>query len=178
MAFETLHSDLKFTGRVFSVHTDQVRLPDGQTTRLDVVVHGEAVVIIPIDPDGGLWFVRQYRYPAGVELLELPAGAVEEGEDMLEGAQRELREEIGYAAGKMKKIGTFYLAPGYSTERLHIFLAQALTPAPLARDVDEFLQTEKYSQADVFKMAQDGTFQDAKTLAALLLAKPHLVNFT
>lgn len=174
MSFETLHSDLKFTGRVFSVHSDQVRLPDGQTTLLDVVVHGEAVVIVPVDADGGLWFVRQYRYPAKVELLELPAGAVEKGEDMLEGAQRELREEIGYSAKTIEKIGTFYLAPGYSTERLHIFLARDLTLAPLARDVDEFLQTEKYSLANVYAMAQDGTFQDAKTLAALLLAKPLL----
>ncbi|MCB9134290.1 MAG: NUDIX hydrolase [Anaerolineales bacterium] len=174
MSFKTLQSSLKFSGRVFSVNTDQVLLPDGQTTTLDVVIHGEAVVIIPVDADGGLWFVRQYRYPAEVELVELPAGAVEADEDMTEGAQRELREEIGYAAAVMEKIGTFYLAPGYSTERLHIFLARELTPAPLARDVDEFLQTEKYSQADAYAMVQNGTLQDAKTLAALLLARPYL----
>lgn len=165
---------MKFEGRVFDVRSDVVRLPDGQTTPLDVVIHGGAVVIVPIDADGSIWFVRQYRHPAGVELVELPAGAVEADEDLLAGAQRELREEIGYSAGHLEKIGKFFLAPGYSTELLHIFLARDLTFAPLQGDVDEFLQAEKYSPAEAYAMAQNGTIQDAKTLAALFLTWPSL----
>ncbi|HNB52743.1 MAG TPA: NUDIX hydrolase [Anaerolineales bacterium] len=174
MTFETLQSDLKFEGRVFSVRSDLVRLPDAQTTRLDVVIHGGAVVIVPVDADGNLWFVRQYRYPAGSELVEFPAGSVEEEEDLLEGAQRELREEVGFAAGALEKIGGFFLAPGYSTEYLHIFLARDLSYAPLKGDIDEFVQTEKYTPAEALAMAQNGSLRDAKTLAALLLARPYL----
>jgi ADP-ribose pyrophosphatase len=165
---------LKFEGRIFDVRTDLVRLPDEQTTRLDVVVHGGAVVIVPVDAEGTLWFVRQYRYPAGRELLEFPAGSVEEGEDLHAGAQRELQEEVSFSAGRLEKIGAFYLAPGYSTEFLHIFLAQDLSFAPLPGDVDEFVQAEKYTPAEAYAMALNGTLQDAKSLAALFLARPFL----
>ncbi|GAB4580637.1 MAG: NUDIX hydrolase [Anaerolineales bacterium] len=178
MTFQLIQSELKFEGRVFDVRTDRVRLPDGQTTKLDVVVHGGAVVIVPVDADDGLWFVRQYRHAAGGELIEFPAGGIEEGEDLQEGAQRELREEIGMSAENMQNIGSFYLAPGYSTERLHIFLARGLSPAPLERDVDEFLQVEKHSQAETLAMAQNGLIQDAKSLAAFLLAQPYLKELT
>lgn len=174
MVFETIQSELKFQGRVFDVRTDQVRLPDGQTTHLDVVVHGGAVVMVPVEADGKLWFVRQYRHVIGSELLEFPAGSVEEGENLFEGAQRELREETGFSAKVLEKIGTFYLAPGYSTELLHIFLARDLSPDPLSGDMDEFLQAEKYSQEEAYRMASNGAIRDAKSLAALLLARPFL----
>lgn len=174
MTFETIKSELKFQGRVFDVRCDHVRLPNGQTTNLDVVVHGGAVVAVPLDADGNIWFVRQYRHAAGVALLELPAGAVEEGENLVEGTGRELREEIGMSAGVIEKIGAFYLAPGYSTELLHIFLARDLSPDPLPTDEDEFLQTEKYSVSEAFRMAESGVIQDAKSLAALLLVRPLL----
>jgi len=176
MTFEIIQSESKFQGRVFDVRVDQVRLPDGQTTVLDIVVHGGAVVIVPVDADGSLWFVRQYRHAAAMDLLEFPAGSVEDGENLLEGAQRELREEIGYSAGLLEKIGSFYLAPGYSTEQLHIFLAKDLISDPLTGDVDEFISTEKHSQIEVEKMALDGSIQDAKSLAAFLLARPFLNN--
>lgn len=174
MRFETIKSELRFQGRVFDVRRDQVKLPNGQTTDLDVVVHGGAVVAVPVDADGNLWFVRQYRHAAGVELLELPAGSVEEGEDLVEGARRELQEEIGMSAGSIEKIGAFYLAPGYSTELLHIFLARDLSSDPLPRDDDEFLQVEQYPIAEAYRMAETGVLQDAKSLAALFLVRPLL----
>ncbi len=174
MRFETIKSELRFQGRVFDVRRDQVKLPNGQTTDLDVVVHGGAVVAVPVDADGNLWFVRQYRHAAGVELLELPAGSVEEGEDLVEGARRELQEEIGMSAGSIEKIGAFYLAPGYSTELLHIFLARDLSFDPLPGDDDEFLQVEQYAIAEAYRMAETGVLQDAKSLAALFLVRPLL----
>jgi ADP-ribose pyrophosphatase len=174
MSFETIKSELIFEGRVFDVRSDQVKLPDGQITNLDIVVHGGAVVAIPVDEKGNIWFVRQYRHAAGTALVELPAGSVEEGEDLFECTQRELREEIGMAAGFIEKIGAFYLAPGYSTELLHIFLARELSPDPLPGDKDEILQAEKYSIPEAYTMAAQGIIQDAKSLASLLLAQPLL----
>lgn len=170
MKFETLRSEDLYQGRVFSVHQDLVRLPDGRTTRLDIVEHGGAVTILPVDEEGQIWFVRQYRHPAGTEILELPAGTLEDGEDPLACAQREIQEEIGMRAGQFQKIGEFFLAPGYSTEFMHVYLATSLSPSPMPADADEFLHTEKYPITQVYQMAQTGEIRDAKTLAALLLA--------
>jgi len=175
MSFETIKSELIFEGRVFKLRSDQVRLPNGQVTNLDIVVHGGAVVAVPVDADG-IWFVRQYRHAAGVELVELPAGTIEVGEDLFECVQRELREEIGMSAGTLEQIGSFYLAPGYSTELLHIFIARDLSPAPLPGDIDEILHAEKYSIEEAYEMAVQGIIQDAKSLASLLLVQPLLIK--
>ena len=177
MKFETIRSESIYDGRIFSVRKDQVRLPNGAETFLDIIEHGGAVTILPIDSDGHVWFVRQYRHAAGIEMLELPAGGLEAGESPESCAQRETREEIGMKAGKLQKIGAFFLAPGYSTELLHIFLATELSPAPLERDVDEFLRVERIALTHVFEMIQAGEFVDAKTLAVLQLAATHLDSF-
>jgi ADP-ribose pyrophosphatase len=176
MQFETIKSEMMYRGRVFDLRRDQVRLPDGQITVLDIVEHKGAVTLVPVDADHLIWLVRQYRHAAGTALLELPAGATEQGEDVFECAQRELREEIGMASGSLEKVGNFYLAPGYSTEFMHIFLACDLSPAPLPGDVDEFLYVEKYPISEVYEMVSQGTIQDAKTLAALILVQPILMN--
>ena len=175
MALETIKSEIIYQGRVFDVRQDHVRLPNGQTTNLDIVAHGGAVVLVPVDEEGNIWFLRQYRHAIGVELVELPAGTLEDGEEITEAAQRELREEIGMAAETLKKIGAFYLAPGYSTELLHIFLAKKLSPAPLPGDDDEFLQVEKKPIQEFYETAWQQQIQDAKSLAALLLAQPFLM---
>ena len=174
MKFETLHSQFMYQGRAFSVRKDQVRLPDGAETTLDIVEHSSAVTILPVDAQGRIWFVRQYRHAAGIELLELPAGTLEPGEDPEFCAQREIREEIGMGAGKLQKIGTFYLAPGYSTEFMHIFLASELFPATLQGDDDEFLSVEQFHQSQISALIQSGEISDAKTLAAFQLAIPFL----
>jgi ADP-ribose pyrophosphatase len=109
-----------------------------------------------------------------MDLLELPAGTLEEGEDPALCAAREIREETGFAADKIEKIGDFYLAPGYSTEFMHVYLAQELRHDPLAADDDEFLSVEKIPFAEAIQMAERGEMPDAKSLAALLLAKSHL----
>jgi len=107
-------------------------------------------------------------------LLELPAGTLEKGEDPAECAAREIREETGFAADKIEKIGDFFLAPGYSTEFMHVYLAQELRLDPLEADADEFLSVEKLPFAGAIQMAERGEMPDAKSLAALLLAKAHL----
>jgi ADP-ribose pyrophosphatase len=109
-------------------------------------------------------------------LLELPAGAAEIGEDPLTGAQRELREETGMAAGILQEIGSFYLAPGYSSEFMHIFLASDLQPAPLPADEDEYLTIEKISAREAIHLAETGKLEDSKSLIALFWSRPHLIR--
>jgi len=175
MNFEELNSVTIYQGHVFAVRQEQVRLPDGRTVQLDIVAHPGAVVLVPVDEEGTLWFVKQYRHAAAEVMLELPAGTTEPGEDLDVCAHRELREEIGMAAGNLQKIGEFYIAPGYSTEFLTIYLATHLQPDPLPGDDDEFIQVERIPVAQAFAMAESGQFRDAKTLAALILARPHLI---
>ena len=174
MKYQTLQSEPAYQGKAFRVRRDQVRLPDGQLTRLDIVEHIGAVTILPLDADGRIWFVRQYRHAAAQELLELPAGTLEPGEPPEACARREIREETGLAAGELHKLGEFFLAPGYSTEYMHVFLATDLRPDPLPGDQDEFLSVEALPVGKVFEMIARGEIQDAKTLAALLLARAWL----
>ncbi len=174
MAFELLNSETVYNGRYFSVRKDRISLPDGQSTQLDVVAHRGSVIMLPVGDDGLVWFVRQYRHPAGKILLELPAGVAEVGEDPQVNARREIREETGMAAGELKLLGGYYLAPGYSTEFMHVFLATGLYPAPLQADADEFLSLAKIPARQALAMAETGQLEDAKSLAALLLARPYL----
>ena len=139
MKFELIHSEPIYQGRAFSVRKDRVQLPNGGETALDIVEHIGAVTILPVDSDGQVWFVRQYRHAAGCAMLELPAGTLEPGETPETCALRETREEIGQRAGNIQKIGQFYMAPGYSTEFMHVYLATDLSPDPLEGDADEFL---------------------------------------
>lgn len=174
MVFERLQSEIIYPGRAFTIRRDRVRLPDGRTTTLDIVEHIGSVVILPVDEEGHLLFVRQYRHAAGLDLLELPAGTLN-GEEAPEAcARREVREETGMAAGQLEPLGGFYLAPGYSTEYMHVFLATDLYPAPLAADADEFLSVEKVPLAEALKLPARGLLPDAKSLAALFLARERL----
>jgi ADP-ribose pyrophosphatase len=171
---ELIRSEKKYEGKAFSIRQDQVRWPHGGTSKLDIVEHSGAVTILPIDSQDHVWFVRQYRHAIGDLLLELPAGTLEDGESPSSCAHREIQEEIGMAAGKLQKIGQFYLAPGYSTEFMHVYLATELYPSELPPDDDEFLKVEQIFLPEVFKMAEKMRILDAKTLASLILAVPIL----
>ena len=174
MPFELLKSETLLKGRAFAIRRDWMKTPDGRETKYDIIEHGGSAVIVPIDADGNLLFVRQYRHAAGTDLLELPAGTLDEGEEPAVCAAREIREETGFAAGKLEKIGEFYLAPGYSTEFMVVFLATDLKHDPLEADADEFLSVEKIPVKQALEMAEKGEIPDAKSLAALLLAQMYL----
>jgi ADP-ribose pyrophosphatase len=174
MPFETESSHQIFQGKVFDVRQDQVRMPDGKLVRLDVVDHSNSVTLIPLDEQGTIWFVHQYRHPAGQELFELPAGVCEKGEQAEVAARREIREEIGMAAGNLELLGEFYLAPGYSTEYMYVFLATDLQEDPLPGDEDEDIQVEKLDIAEALRRAETGELYDAKSIAALFLARTRL----
>lgn len=174
MTFEVVHTEKIYQGRVFAVRQDQVRMPDGKLAKLDIVDHQGAVTLVPVDEERRIWFIRQYRHAAGRVLLELPAGVMETDEQPETSAQREIREEIGMAAAQLKKIGEFFLAPGYSTEYMLVYLATEIYPDPLQGDEDEFISIEKIPVDQALQMARAGQIQDAKSLAALFLALPHL----
>jgi ADP-ribose pyrophosphatase len=174
MEFQVTGSQTVFRGKAFDVRQDELRMPEGKTARLDIVEHERSVSLVPVDGQGQVWFVRQYRHPAGRVLLELPAGVLNRGEDPEASAQRELREEIGMAAGNLQKLGEFYLAPGYSTELMFVYLATDLKADALPADEDEFISIEKIPVDQVFGLAEAGELEDAKSLAALLLARPYL----
>jgi ADP-ribose pyrophosphatase len=177
MPFELIKSDIILQGRAFKIRRDYLKTPAGRETKLEIVEHGGSVVIIPVDDENNLLFVRQYRHAAGKDILELPAGTRDEDEPYEECAAREIREETGMEAGKLDKLGEFYLAPGYSTEFMAVFLATALKENPLQADDDEFLEVEKIPIKKAMKMAEQGEVPDAKSLAALLLARSYLEKY-
>jgi len=174
MKFELIKSEILMRGRAFSIRRDHMKTPDGFETKFEIIDHGGSAIIIPIDDDGNVFLVRQYRHATGTELLELPAGTLDHDEDPEICAAREIREETGMAAGKLTKLGDFYLAPGYSTEHMVVFLATELREDPLEADEDEFLSVETVPIAEALQMAERGEMPDAKSLAALFLARSHL----
>jgi ADP-ribose pyrophosphatase len=176
MNFEIENREMVYQGRAFAVYRLAARLPDGRVRWFDLVHHNPSITVIPLTADGKLLFVRQYRLGADKMLLELPAGVLEEGEDPLQGARRELREETGMDATEIRKVGEAYLTPGYCNELMHFYLARDLHPAPLQQDDDEFLDLESYSVAEAFAMARRGEITDSKTLAALFMIEPEVTS--
>jgi len=177
MPFELIKSETLLQGRAFKVRRDYLKTPTGDETKLEIIEHGGSVVVVPIDDDGNLLLVRQYRHAAQQDLLELPAGTRDKEEPFEECAAREIREETGMEAGNLKKVGNFYLAPGYSTEFMAVFLATELKHNPLQADFDEFLQVEKIPVRKAIELFQSDEMLDAKSLAAWLLARPHLEKY-
>ena len=158
----------------FDVERVHFRLPDGRERDYDLVQHANAVTILPVDDLGKVHLVRQYRIGAEREMLELPAGVMDPGEQPEVTAHRELREEIGKDCGELIRLGGFYMAAGYSTEYMHVFLALNLKDSALEQDDDEFLTTVMLPLSEVMEMAQDGSLADGKSLSTLLLAMKEL----
>jgi len=174
MSFAIEKREVMYQGRAFDVQRLSLRLPNGKLRPYDFVRHLPSITVLPVTADGKILFVRQYRVGLDGMLLELPAGSLDEGEDPLDGARRELREETGLDAAELVKLGEAYLAPGYCDEYMSFFLARQLTPAPLEQDEDEFLTVEAYPIAETLAMARRGEIHDSKTLAALFLAEKML----
>jgi ADP-ribose pyrophosphatase len=158
-----------YSGRLLTVHEDDVRLVDGTAAQREVVAHPGAVAIVAIDSDGKVVLVRQWRHAVGRALWELPAGTRDADEVPLRTAERELAEETGLRAGDLRPLAAAPLTPGYSTEVMHFFLATALTAGPTDRDVDERMDVAHHNQEEVIALIRAGEV-DVKTIAGLGLA--------
>ncbi len=170
---ETVRTERRFEGRLLSVRVDEVVLPDGRRARREVVEHAPAIAAVPLLPDGQVVLVRQWRQPAQQVLLEIPAGVVHPDETPEECAIRELAEEIGYRPRRLQLLFSLFLAPGYSEEIIHIFLAEDLLPALAEADEDENLQTVIMPLAEAVARCRAGELRDAKTVAGILAVAQH-----
>ncbi len=175
---EVLSSEVVFSGRLFEVEVRRVRLPDGREATREVVKHGGAVALVPVLDDGRVLLVRQFRSAVGEALLEIPAGTLEPGEDPETCAARELEEETGHRAGRLERLFSSYLAPGYSSEMLHTFLALDLVrPIPGGAphtDRDELVRVQAIPLREALGLIHSGALRDAKTICGLLLAGARL----
>ncbi len=163
-----LEKRLIYKGRIVNLRVDEVTLPDGKKTSREVVEHRGAVVILPITDEGKIVMVRQYRYPVGEELLELPAGTLEADEDPQFCAERELAEETGYRAEKIEFLTSYYSSPGFCTEKLYLFLATGLKAGVQKLESDEKIKVELYSMDEVKERVRNGEIKDAKSIAGIL----------
>ncbi len=167
---EVLSAEDKFTGRVFTVRKLEVRLPDGRVANREVVIHCGGAAICAVDSEGYMYMVKQFRIAASKEMLEIPAGKLEAGEDPKECAIRELKEETGVTAKNVIPIVSYFATPGYCTEKLHIFYATDLEKGNPDRDEGEFLHVKKYKVETLLDMVNKGEITDGKTVIAILWA--------
>lgn len=165
---KTLGEERIFDGKIIGVRRDRVELPDGSTSFREVVEHPGGVAILPLEADGSILMVRQYRYPAERVLLEIPAGKLERGENPLDCGIRELREEVGRLAGSIESLGHHFASPGYLTETIHLYLATDLTATSQQLDEGEFLTVERIPFEEAVRMVMDGRIEDGKTAVAIL----------
>ena len=159
-----------YDGEVIDVRVDTVQLPNGRETDREIVNHPSSVCVVPVDADQNVLLVRQYRKPAGRFLLEAPAGKMQQGEDPEAAAIRELQEEIGHFPRRLQFLGAFFMSPSLSPQRMYAYLTTDLRSSQLDADDDEFIELRRVPWTDVGALIAAGAIQDAKSIAALLLA--------
>ena len=165
---EKISSELLFDGRIIKVKKDVVTLPNGNTSTRECVEHNGGCAIVPITSDGMVLLVRQFRYPYDDVLLEIPAGKLEIGEDPMQCAVRELREEVGGMTDNIIDLGVVYPSPGYTNEKIRIYLATDVICGEPDPDEDEFLQVESYSLEDIMIMIESNEIKDGKTIIGII----------
>ena len=166
-----LSGEKVFAGALLHIEHWQVRLPDGRTALREIARHIGAVAVVPVDEDGYVTVVYQYRPAIGRVMLEIPAGKLDSvDEDRLEAAQRELREETGLSASSGTRLADIVPSPGYLTERITLFLAKGLSQGETDPDDDEFLNVERIPLTELVGRVMRGEIEDAKTQSGLLMA--------
>ena len=166
----TLESSFHYQGTILSLRKDQMQMPNGRLTVREVVEHSDSVCMVPLDAEGNVLLVRQYRKPTESVLLEVPAGGIEEGETPEEAALRELQEEVSHVAETLRPLAGFWLAPGWCDEYMYVYLATDLRPSDMEQDYDEMVETRKVPLPQTLDLIRDGEIRDAKSIAALLQA--------
>lgn len=170
----TVTSEEVFSGRLVKLRVDTVRLPDGKQAQREIVVHRGAVAAVPLLEGDRVVMVRQFRQAAGEVLLEIPAGTLDPGEDPCACVARELAEEIGYTSNCLTLMFRSYLAPGYSSEMLHTFLAENLTRTQAESDADEFVEVVEIPLSEAVEKIVSGEIKDAKSICGILMAQKFL----
>jgi len=159
-----------FKGHIFNIYLDEVEISDGSIRPREVVEHNGGVCVVAVDDDNNVFMVRQFRYAVGKEMLEIPAGKLEVGEDPFEAAKRELSEETGCSASEWTELGCMYPTPGYCSEKLYVYLARDLKKGEMHLDDGEILTVEKYPISEIVDMIMNGNISDAKTVFGVLKA--------
>jgi ADP-ribose pyrophosphatase len=165
---KVISSARAFEGRVFDVRIDELQYAGDGSHRIDVVEHGPSFAIVATPEPQSLILVRQYRHAAGEVLWELPAGKAESGEDPARGAERELREETGYRAARIRRLAALWVTPGFCDETLHLFHAEGLTPGEQALDDDERIDVRTFDVDAAWRLVARQDITDMKTVLALL----------
>lgn len=176
----TVASQRVYEGRLINLRVDTVRLENGRLTEREIVEHPGAVAVVALDEDDNVLLVRQFRKAAERDLLEIPAGTLEAGEEPIACARRELKEETGYRAECLEQVGSFYPSPGFCTEHIHLYLATGLQKGRPAPEGDEVIKTVKVPLSDVPAMVSQGEICDGKSIAGLLsvLLLRHSLDFS
>jgi len=163
-------STRRYQGRTFGLVTENITLPGGVTVDMDLIRHPGAAAMVPITADGRVVLIRQYRHAVGQTIWEIPAGTLDPGESPLACARRELVEETGFSASRWVELGAITPVPGYSDERVHLFLAFDLEQAQQNLDPDEILDVHETRLAEAVDMIFSRVIEDAKTIVGLLMA--------
>ena len=166
---KTTSSKIVYRGGILNIRCDEVTLPSGRRATREVAEHADAIAVIAIDHDGKVLLERQFRQAAGKELLEIPAGSIEPGEDPAEAVRREMQEETGFLPRRVEKLGGFYSAPGWATEYLYLFLAADLVPSKLTADDTDEIKLEPVEVGKISQLVLSGAIQDSKSVAGLLM---------
>lgn len=171
---KTVDSKEIFQGRIFHVREDKAELENGEIVTRELVLHNGGVCVVPVNEKGEVFMVRQFRYPFGQPLLEIPAGKLEKGEDHAACGRRELLEEVGAEASEYEYLGVMYPSPAYLNEQIHIYLAGGLTFSGQSLDADEFLDVVRLPLSEAVDMVMRNEIFDGKTKLALLMAAKKL----
>jgi ADP-ribose pyrophosphatase len=171
-----IRADRIHTGRVINLDLDTVRFPDGSTGQLEMIRHSGASAVLPFldeptDPDPRVVLIRQFRHATDDFIYEVPAGRLDPGETPKECAARELAEETGYLASRVDLLTTIYTTPGFTDEKIHLFMATGLTPGTHQREGDEFLELHRLRWSEALELVRGGKVVDGKTIAALLFVQ-------
>jgi ADP-ribose pyrophosphatase len=171
-----ISSERLYTGRIVNLELDTVRFPDGSTGQLEMLRHPGASAVVPFldppaDPDPRVLLIRQFRHAADGFIWEVPAGRLDPGEAPEACARRELEEETGMRAATLERLTTIYTTPGFTDERIHLFLAHGLEPGAHNREADEFMEPHTLRWSAVMEMVRSGEIRDGKTLVSLLFVQ-------
>lgn len=164
---KTIDRTVIYNGKIIGLEVHDVELPNGSTSKRELIYHNGAVAVCAVTPENEVLLVKQFRKPIEKPLLEIPAGKLESGEDRIEAAKRELQEETGYIASDLELITDMYGSPGFSSEKLTIYFANQLTEGEMNLDEDEFVELHKLPIKDVKSILDNKEIADAKTILAL-----------